>query len=73
VPPLVLGEADFAQEGVQMPGQRLHQLLQPRIAGRTERGGYVLDEFLFARLLLGRHPRVCWPAGTPRSSNLRSY
>ena len=29
--PFVLGEPHLAQERVQMPGQRLHQLLQPRI------------------------------------------
>jgi hypothetical protein len=53
--PFHLGQADFPQEGVQMPGQRLHQEPQPRIARVGERGDNLLGEFSLTRCLVGRH------------------
>ena len=52
VVPFVLGEADFADEGVQVPGQGLHQLLQPRVFGLVEGRDDGVDELLLDGLLL---------------------
>ena len=45
--PFVLGEADFAEEVVQVPGQGLHELLQARVLGLVEGRDDGVHEFLF--------------------------
>jgi hypothetical protein len=56
VPPLVFGQPDFTQEGVQMPGQRLHHVPQPGVVPMGERGEDAVDHFLFTGLLLRLNP-----------------
>ena len=72
--PLGLGQPDLAQEGVQVPGQRLHQLLQARVGGGVEGAQHALDQVLLAGLLLGWDGRAhagSAPSQTARRSAVR--